>query len=100
FGPGRNVFFALKQLNLHPHFVPNGLLRVTLDSGARSAVAWLHRIFKVNHTELRMVAAVHGVEIKRGQTLSNGVCLMPLSEAPDSHNLRSLARGYRCIHRA
>src|ERR1700735_1146110 len=41
FGPGRSVFFATKQLNLHPHYVPQGLLRMMLASDATSAVAWL-----------------------------------------------------------
>src|SRR5580692_515839 len=41
FGPGRNIFFATKQLNLHPHYVPQGLLRMMLASDAPSAVAWL-----------------------------------------------------------
>jgi hypothetical protein len=95
FGPGRNVFFAHKQFNLYPHFVPQGLLRVMLASDARSAVAWLHRLFGIDCADLRMVAAVHGLEVQEPVSLANGVRLFPLTAAPDSICLRSLARGYQ-----
>ena len=31
FGPGRNIFFATKQLNPPPHYVSQGLLRMVLN---------------------------------------------------------------------
>jgi len=95
FGRGRNIFFASKQLNLHPQFVPHGLLRMTLDSDASSAVAWLHRLFTIDRADVRMVAAVHGIEVQQPLSLSNRVSLLPLAAAPDSPNLRMLARRYQ-----
>jgi hypothetical protein len=97
FGPGRNIFFAQKQLNLYPFFVTQGLLRVMLTTDAPSAVAWLHRLFEVDCAGLRMVAAVHGLEVQEPVSLGNGVRLLPLTAAPDSPNLRSLARQYQGI---
>jgi hypothetical protein len=52
FGCGRNVFFAGKQLNLyHPHFTAHSLLQVSADREASSAVAWLHRVFKIERAD-------------------------------------------------
>jgi hypothetical protein len=98
FGPGRNIFFATKPLNLHPHFAPQGLFEVMLRSDARSAVAWLHRLFQIDRAELRMIAAIHGVEVQRPVDLANGVSLLPIAAAPDSPNLRMLARRYQVNH--
>lgn len=95
FRAGRNIFFAHKQLNLHPTYAPWGLLRVMLNSDAPSAVAWLHRLFQIDHADLRMVAAMHGLEVQTRQRLVNGVHLMPLDAAPDSPNMRTFARQYR-----
>lgn len=95
FGHGRNVFFATKQLNLHPSLLPRQLLRVTLDSDAASAVAWLHRLFKVSHAELRVVGMVHGLDVSEPITLVNGVQLLPLRAAPDSPHLRWFTQGYQ-----
>jgi hypothetical protein len=92
FGPGRNIFFAHKQLNLHPHWMPEPLLRMMLRSDARSAVAWLYRVFKIERADLRMVAAVHGLDVQQPVSLSNGVHLLPLTTEPDSTNFRALAR--------
>jgi hypothetical protein len=94
FGPGRRMFFAHKQLNLHPFWAVGGLLRVTVVSDAPSAVAWLHRLLEVDRADLRMVAVVHGLEVQDTVSLSNGVRLLPLAAAPDSPSLRSLARQY------
>jgi hypothetical protein len=95
FGSGRNVFFATMQLNLHPHYVPQGLLRMMLASDAPSAVAWLHRLFEIDRADLRMVAAVHGLDVQQPLNLINGVRLLPLAAAPDSPRLRMLARRYQ-----
>ena len=95
FGLGRNMFFATKQLILHPYFVTQALLRVMLTSDAPSAVAWLHRLFKIDCAHLRMVAVVHGLDVLQPVSLSNGVRLLPFTAAPDSSNVRLLARQYR-----
>lgn len=95
FGPGRNIFFATKQLNLHPHYVPQGLLRMMLSSDAPSAVAWLHRLFEIDRADLRLVAAVHGIEVQQPVSLANGVRLMPFAATPDSPNFRMLGRRYQ-----
>ena len=92
FGPGRHVFFGQKLLILHRDFVSKGLLRMMLRSDARSAVAWLHRLFQIDRADLRMVAAVHGLDSLRPVRLSNAVRLLPPAAAPDSVNLRMLAR--------
>jgi Apea-like HEPN len=97
FGPGRNIFFAHKQLNLYPYWMPEPLLRVMLSSDAPSAVAWLHRLFKIERADLRMVALVHGLEVQQPVSLSNGVHLLPLTAGPDSTNFRVLARQYQGI---
>ena len=65
FGPGHNVFFATKQLNLHPPYATHGLLRMMLASDAPSAVAWLRRLFEIDRADLRMVAAVHASKCSR-----------------------------------
>lgn len=95
FGSGRNIYFATKQLNLHPPYVPQGLLQVMLASDAPSAVAWLHRLFEIDRADLRMVAAVHGLEVRQPVNLANGVRLLPFTAAPDLPNLRLLARRYQ-----
>jgi hypothetical protein len=95
FGQGRSVFFAHKQLNLYPYWMPLVLLRMMLRRDAASAVAWFHRLFKIDRADLRMVAAVHGIEVQQPVSLSNGVRLLPFAAGPDSANLRNLARHYR-----
>jgi hypothetical protein len=95
FGPGRSIFFATKQFQLNSHFSPQGLLQKMLASDAPSAVAWLHRLFEIDRAHLRMVAAVHGLEVQQPLNLINGVCLFPLTAAPDSYRLRMLARRYQ-----
>ena len=95
FGKGRSAYFATKQLYLHPHFVPQGLLRMTLRSGAASSVNWLRRLFEVDRVGLRMVAALHGIEVEQPTLLRNGVRLFPVGIAPDSPNLRALTRRHQ-----
>src|SRR5262249_3422482 len=73
---------------LSPHVAPQGLLRVMLANDAPSAVAWLHRMFKIDRADLRMVALVHGLEVQQLLNLANGVRLFPLAAAPDSPHLR------------
>jgi len=97
FGRGGEIFFALKPLYLHPWYVPRVLLPVMLGSDAPSSVAWLHRVFSIVSAELHMVAAVHGLEVEEPLNLANRVRLVPLTAAPDSPNLRSLAGGYQAI---
>jgi hypothetical protein len=77
FGQGRNIFFAHKQLNLDPNRIMRLLIRMMLRSDAAAAVAWLHRLFKIDRTPLRMVAVVHGVEVKQPISLVNRVSLLP-----------------------
>jgi hypothetical protein len=43
-------------------------------------VAWLRRLFEINRADLRMVAAVHGLEVQQPVSLANGVRLLPLAE--------------------
>src|SRR5229473_8467954 len=64
FGQGREIFFAQKVLYLHPWYVSRVLLRVMLGTDAPSAVAWLHRLFSIDSADLRMVAVVHGLDVK------------------------------------
>jgi hypothetical protein len=97
FGPGRNIFFAQKQLNLYPCWMPEPLLRMMLRSGAQSAVGWLHRLYEIDRADLRMVAVVHALEVQQPVSLSNGVHLLPLTAGPDSTNFRVLARQYQEI---
>ena len=95
FGPGRNIFFASKQLNLHPQYVPQGLLRIMLGGDAPSAVSWLHHLFEIDRADLRMVAVVHGLEVEQPVILANNVHLLPFAATPDSPNFRALARRYQ-----
>lgn len=95
FGKGRSAFFATKQLYLPPQFMSQGLLRLTLRNGAVSAVAWLRRLFEIDRVELRMVAAMHGIEVEQPVPLPNKVRFLPIQAAPDSPNLRALARRHR-----
>ncbi|MGO9006774.1 MAG: hypothetical protein ACLQIQ_06240 [Beijerinckiaceae bacterium] len=95
FGPGRNIFFATKQLNLHPHYVSQGLLRMVLNSDAQSAVTWLHRLFEIDRADLRLVAVLYGLEADQPVTLANNVRLLPFADTPDSPNFRMLARRYQ-----
>lgn len=95
FGRGGNIFFAGKQLGLHPRQVPQVLLREMLRNDAASAVAWLHRAFKTDRAHLRMVAVVHGIEVRQPLSFGNGVCLLPLAVGPDSPNLRLYVWGHK-----
>jgi hypothetical protein len=68
-----------------------------LASDASSAVAWLHRLFRIDRAHLHMFAAVLGLELEEPASLVNGVRLLPLAQAPDSAYVRLLARYYQGI---
>jgi hypothetical protein len=97
FGRGRNIFFAQKQLNLYPNWMQLPLLGMTLRSDAESAVRWLYRLYEIDRAHLRMVAVVHGLDVRHPVSLSNGVLLLPLTDGPESPNFRALARQHQAI---
>jgi hypothetical protein len=95
FREGRQVFFAHKELGIYPYAMTRALLQRMLRSDAASAVAWLHRLLEIDRTSLRVIAVVYGLEVAHPVSLSNGVCLLPLADGPDSENFRTHTRRYQ-----
>lgn len=95
FNQGRNVFFGPKQLNLHAQYLPHSLIDLVSEVGAAAAVAWIHDLYQRESAEVRMIAAVHGLDVKEPTELGNGVVLLPFRSAPDSYHFRHFARNYQ-----
>ncbi|MGY4319512.1 hypothetical protein [Bradyrhizobium sp. JR3.5] len=72
FGQPQTRFYGEKQLMLHPQFLPRSLLQVAAQRDGATAVSWLHKVYGTASTDLRFVAAVHGLEITQPITLGNG----------------------------
>jgi hypothetical protein len=71
------------------------LLKITAERDAVSAVSWLHRLFKVDRADLRMLALIHGLEAEQSVTLANGTRIMPMADAPNSPQSRMIFSRYQ-----
>jgi hypothetical protein len=86
FGSPFSRFFLGKQLAFANDYQAMNILRVSVTSGAVDALAWYRRALARKRTNMRVVAEVYGLWVKRRHAFSNGVVLLPASELPDSPN--------------
>jgi hypothetical protein len=95
FGAGRNCFFGGKQMMLHPQFLAPAALRVAGQHDASAAIRWLHKIYAVEVTDVRVVAEVYGLQLTTPRKLKNGLMLQPLAELRSSPNAMTIASQWR-----
>ncbi len=90
FAQQRSNFFLGKQLGFFNHHQAVNLLRVSLSIGSANAVEWYRKVLATKQAQMRVIAEVYGLQVKKPVQLSNGVRLLPIADLPDSPNSQSL----------
>ena len=83
-------FFGSKQLLLNSKLQSQNLLKIAVERGPSAAVAWCHKVYSTEKSDLRYVAEVYGLEVAAPLRLSNDVSLMPLEKLPPSTNAEAV----------
>jgi hypothetical protein len=90
FKKAESRFFGSKQLMIQPHSQSRNLLKVAVERSPSAAIAWYRKVISTRQADLRYVAEVYGLDISQPVKLSNGVCLVALSDLPPSANARTI----------